>query len=163
LVIAGRLLKEYSQWGLAQRWSGSTLQDAQDGGLWELLQKAYLFKELTIWLFSSRLTIWLLSSSYKQRGSEFELSASVNNMNKLSLVGLQLPEKYKENFNVSNEGPSSGVQNVEIPLYILQVVASVALCPYQRQLVQVWLPLPLTGFIVCIWLVNWIYQTHLIG
>ena len=29
-------------------------------------------------------------------------------MNKLSLVGMQLPEKYKENFDVSNEGPSSG-------------------------------------------------------
>jgi hypothetical protein len=34
---------------------------------------------------------------------------SANNMNKLSLVGMQLPEKYKENFNVSSEGPSSGV------------------------------------------------------
>jgi hypothetical protein len=30
-------------------------------------------------------------------------------MNKLSLVGMQLPEKYKENFDVSSEGPSSGV------------------------------------------------------
>ena len=37
---------------------------------------------------------------------------SVNNMNKLSLVGMQLPEKYKENFDVSSEGPSSGVDNV---------------------------------------------------
>ena len=27
-------------------------------------------------------------------------------MNKLSLVGMQLPEKYKENFDVSSEGPS---------------------------------------------------------
>ena len=26
-------------------------------------------------------------------------------MNKLSLVGMQLPEKYKENFDVSSEGP----------------------------------------------------------
>ena len=34
---------------------------------------------------------------------------SANNMNKLSLVGMQLPEKYKENFDVSSEGPSSGV------------------------------------------------------
>jgi hypothetical protein len=31
---------------------------------------------------------------------------SVNNMNKLSLVGMQLPEKYEENFDVSSEGPS---------------------------------------------------------
>jgi hypothetical protein len=33
----------------------------------------------------------------------------VNNghMNKLSLVGMKLPEKYKENFDVSSEGPSS--------------------------------------------------------
>jgi hypothetical protein len=30
-------------------------------------------------------------------------------MNKLSLVGIQLPEKYKENFDVASEGPSSGV------------------------------------------------------
>ena len=30
-------------------------------------------------------------------------------MNKLSLVGIQLPEEYKENFDVSSEGPSSGV------------------------------------------------------
>ena len=29
-------------------------------------------------------------------------------MNKLSLVGMQLAEKYKENFDVSSEGPSSG-------------------------------------------------------
>jgi hypothetical protein len=29
-------------------------------------------------------------------------------MNKLSLVGMQLPEKYKENFDVLSEGPSSG-------------------------------------------------------
>jgi hypothetical protein len=39
-------------------------------------------------------------------------------MNKLSLVGMQLPEKYKENFDVSSEGPSSGraliAQNVKI-------------------------------------------------
>ena len=28
-------------------------------------------------------------------------------MNKLSLVGMQLPEKYKENFDISSEGPSS--------------------------------------------------------
>jgi hypothetical protein len=33
---------------------------------------------------------------------------SANN-NKLSLVGMQLPEQYKEKFDVSNEGPSSGV------------------------------------------------------
>ena len=30
-------------------------------------------------------------------------------MNKHSLVGMQLPEKYKENFDVSSEGPLSGV------------------------------------------------------
>jgi hypothetical protein len=32
-------------------------------------------------------------------------------MNKLSLVGMQIPEKYKENFDVSSEGPSSGITN----------------------------------------------------
>jgi hypothetical protein len=37
-----------------------------------------------------------------------ELSVpAVGNINKLSLmVGMQLPEKYKENFDVSSEGPS---------------------------------------------------------
>jgi hypothetical protein len=48
-------------------------------------------------------------------------------MNKLSLVGMKLPEKYKENFDVSSEGPSSGVtrqrafpQNVEILLIVFR-------------------------------------------
>jgi hypothetical protein len=31
-------------------------------------------------------------------------------MNKLPLLGMQKPEKYKENFDVSSEGPSSGVR-----------------------------------------------------
>ena len=30
---------------------------------------------------------------------------NTNNMNKLSLVGMQLPQKYKENFDVSSEDP----------------------------------------------------------
>ena len=34
-------------------------------------------------------------------------------MNKLSLVGMQLPEEYKENLDISSEGPSSGVTPVE--------------------------------------------------
>jgi hypothetical protein len=34
---------------------------------------------------------------------------SAKSINKLSLVGMQLPEKYEENFAVSSEGPSSGV------------------------------------------------------
>ena len=32
-------------------------------------------------------------------------------MEALDLVGMQLAEKYKENFDVSSEGPSSGVTN----------------------------------------------------
>jgi hypothetical protein len=36
-------------------------------------------------------------------------------MNKLSLVGMQLAEKYKENFDVSSEGPSSGVTSQNSP------------------------------------------------
>jgi hypothetical protein len=58
-------------------------------------------------------------------------------MNKLSLVGMQLPEKY-ENFDVPSEGPSSGLASnsflmVRLELlrsklqnspYIFQVVAS---------------------------------------
>jgi hypothetical protein len=47
-------------------------------------------------------------------------------MNKLSLVGRQLPEKYKENFDVSSEGPSSGVIRRNCS-YIFQVVASLGL------------------------------------
>ena len=34
-------------------------------------------------------------------------------MNKLSLARMQLPEKYKENFDVSSEGPSSEVTSQE--------------------------------------------------
>jgi hypothetical protein len=36
-------------------------------------------------------------------------------MSKLSLVGMQLPEKYKENFNVSSDGLSSAVTPDEGP------------------------------------------------
>jgi hypothetical protein len=35
--------------------------------------------------------------------------AGFRKINKLSLVGMQLPEKYKANFGVSSEGPWSGV------------------------------------------------------
>jgi ribulose 1,5-bisphosphate carboxylase large subunit-like protein len=35
--------------------------------------------------------------------------ADVRSIHQLSLVGMQLPEKYKENFDVSREGPSFGV------------------------------------------------------
>jgi hypothetical protein len=61
------------------------------------------------------------------------------NYNKLSLVGMQLPEEYKENFDVSSEDPSSGVsrwvafaQNVEILLIFFR-----ELHPYQRKLVLI--------------------------
>ena len=37
-------------------------------------------------------------------------------MKKLSSVGMQLHEKYKENFDVSSEGPSSGVTGGPEPL-----------------------------------------------
>jgi hypothetical protein len=45
-------------------------------------------------------------------------------MNKLSLVGMQQPEKYKENFDVSSEGPSSGV-TVHILLALPTLVQTV--------------------------------------
>jgi hypothetical protein len=32
-----------------------------------------------------------------------------NLLKKLSLIGIQLPEKYKETFDVSSESPSSGI------------------------------------------------------
>ena len=53
-------------------------------------------------------------------------------MNKLSLVGMQLPEKYKENFDGSSEGPSSDEgRNVEILLVFFR-----QLHPQQRKLVH---------------------------
>jgi hypothetical protein len=41
-------------------------------------------------------------------------------MNKLSLLGMQLPEKYKENLDVSSEGPWSGVKRMRlnVPRYL---------------------------------------------
>jgi hypothetical protein len=51
---------------------------------------------------------------------------SANNMNKLSLVGMQLPEKYEENFDVSSEGlQTKGLRSKRRNSpYILHVVAS---------------------------------------
>ena len=50
---------------------------------------------------------------------------SANNMNKLSLVGMQLPEKYKEIFDVSSEGlQTKGLRSKRRNSpYILHVVA----------------------------------------
>jgi hypothetical protein len=55
---------------------------------------------------------------------------SAKSINRLSLVGMQLPEKYKDNFNVLIQGPSNGVTsdsrrrafapNVEILLIFLR-------------------------------------------
>jgi hypothetical protein len=38
-------------------------------------------------------------------GNNLELSVPAKRINKLSLVGMQLPEKYKANFDVSSEDP----------------------------------------------------------
>jgi hypothetical protein len=35
--------------------------------------------------------------------------------NKLSFVGMQLPKKYKENFDISSEGPLFGVSRLLTP------------------------------------------------
>ena len=40
----------------------------------------------------------------------YRILQGIKLQNELSLVGIQLPEKYKENFDVSSEGPSSGVK-----------------------------------------------------
>jgi hypothetical protein len=48
----------------------------------------------------------------------FASVGSANNMNKLSLVGMQLPENYKENFDVSSEGPSSRVISGDLGNYM---------------------------------------------
>ena len=54
--------------------------------------------------------------------SEFRLFPCINSklphdgrFNKLSLVGMQLPEKYKENFDVSSEDPWSGFSRGYLP------------------------------------------------
>jgi hypothetical protein len=44
-----------------------------------------------------------------KRGTRTPIKYCLINLNKLSLVGMQLPEKYKENFDVSSECPSSGI------------------------------------------------------
>ena len=61
-------------------------------------------------------------------------------MNKLSLIGMRLPEKYKENFDVSSEGPSlvtpdegPSLETSKFSLIYFQVVASL---PYQRKIVN---------------------------
>ena len=65
-------------------------------------------------------------------------------MNKLSLVGIQLPEKYKENFDVSSEAPSSGVtgrafgRNDEILLIYFQVVASLPTKACSSYFISIW-------------------------
>ena len=68
----------------------------------------------------------------------------LDSVNKLSfMIGMQLPEKYKENFDVSSEGATSGVwlvtpdqgpslETLKFSLYF-QVVASL----YQRKLVHI--------------------------
>ena len=62
--------------------------------------------------FDSRITFPTKGLRTKIRSFTCTVFVSVgsgNEMNNLSLVGMQLPEKYKENFDVSSEGPSSGV------------------------------------------------------
>jgi hypothetical protein len=75
------------------------------------LFKYFLWDKGQIWNFH----IWV------------EVIFKANNMNKLLFVGMQLPEKYKENFDVSSEDPSSGLELLHSKhrnsLYIFQVVA----------------------------------------
>ena len=40
---------------------------------------------------------------------KYNITCIYNTINKLSFVGMQLTEKYKENFDVSSKGPSSAV------------------------------------------------------
>ena len=63
---------------------------------------------------------------------------SAKSVNKLSLVGMQLPEKFKENFDVSSEVPSSGVTGTKglrskrrNSSYIFQVVTSLPTKAYK--------------------------------
>jgi hypothetical protein len=50
-----------------------------------------------------------------------------NMCNKLSLVGMQQTEKYKENFDVSSKGPSSGVtsEGNEIASTIMEIILNI--------------------------------------
>jgi hypothetical protein len=58
-------------------------------------------------------------------GSLYYLVGSANNMNKLSLVGMHLLEKHKENFDASSEGPSLGVTSggVKMSFYTKNIKA----------------------------------------
>ena len=72
-------------------------------------------------------------------------------INKLSLVGMQLPGKYKENFDVTSEGPSYGVTGRYMELLVasnsirrgfarnveILLIFSRKLHPYQRKLVNI--------------------------
>jgi hypothetical protein len=64
-------------------------------------------------------------------------------MNKLSLVGMQLPERYKDNFDISSKGSSSGVTSLVNLLAtnsgrrVFARNSPHILHPYQRKLVHV--------------------------
>jgi hypothetical protein len=51
--------------------------------------------------------LWYVQTSLNQWSIEF-------NMNKLMLVGIQLPEKYKENFDVSSEKSRRSARTIDI-------------------------------------------------
>jgi hypothetical protein len=53
--------------------------------------------------------LWLYYPGIENKYGELEGTAWLTNMNKLSLVGMQLPVKYKDNSDVSSEGLSSGI------------------------------------------------------
>jgi hypothetical protein len=62
-------------------------------------------------------TVKLITNSINSNSNKID---GCSKYDKLSLVGMQLPEKYKENFDVSSEGPSSGIhchRQFEFQLY----------------------------------------------
>ena len=75
--------------------------------------KPYSFKTTSFNWNIYRKTYSLLKYRYKSNISKLNCRHKIvpHKNDKLSLAGMQLPEKYKENFDVSSEGPSSGVSN----------------------------------------------------
>ena len=68
-------------------------------------------------MYSSYLDRFIIGCTVSFFKTVFASVDSASQMNKPSLLGMQLPQKYKENFDVSSEGPSSGVGNFQALKY----------------------------------------------
>ena len=68
----------------------------------------HCYRSLTISINLTNFHIMALLTDYQIIHASSNPVLTLSHDYKLSLVGMQLPEKYKENFDVSSEGPSSG-------------------------------------------------------